>query len=54
MNDEKFQKRLEELRTNHPNAFDGEYEVINESEAGEPVLEQLEEIPTEKVAHIED
>ena len=49
-----IEKRLEELRTNHPTAFDVEYEVINESEAGEPVLEQLEEIPTEKVAHIED
>ena len=54
MSRDEIEKRLEELRTNHPTAFDGEYEVINESEAGEPVLEQLEEIPTEKVAHIED
>ena len=54
MSRDEIEKRLEELRTNHPTAFDGEYEVINESEAGEPVLEQLEEIPTKKVAHIED
>ena len=54
MTRDEIEKRLEELRTNHPTAFDGEYEVINESEAGDIVLEQLEEIPAEEMAHIED
>ena len=46
MSREEIEKRLSELRNNHPNAFEGDYEVVNESATREPVLEKLEETPT--------
>ena len=54
MSRDEIEKRLAELRTNHPTAFEGEYEVVNEPETRDPVLEQLEDIPPEDMAHIED
>jgi len=54
MSRDEIEKRLAELRTNHPTAFEGEYEVVNEPETRDPVLEQLEEIPAEDMAHIKD
>ena len=46
MRREEIEKRLSELRNNHPNAFEGDYEVVNESATREPVLEKLEETST--------
>ena len=46
MSREEIEKRLSELRNNHPNAFEGDYEVVNESATREPVLEKLEETST--------
>ena len=46
MSREEIEKRLSELRSNHPNAFEGDYEVVNESATREPVLEKLEETST--------
>ena len=46
MSREELEKRLSELRNNHPNAFEGDYEVVNESATREPVLEKLEETST--------
>ena len=46
MSREEIEKRLSELRNNHPNAFEGDYEVVNQSATREPVLEKLEETST--------
>ena len=46
MSREEIEKRLSELRNNYPNAFEGDYEVVNESATREPVLEKLEETST--------
>jgi len=46
MSREEIEKRLSELRNNHPNAFEGDYEVVNESATREPILEKLEETST--------
>lgn len=46
MSREEIEKRLSELRNNHPNAFEGDYEVVNESATREPVLEKLEKTST--------
>mgnify|MGYP003133669387 FL=1 len=54
MSREEIEKRLSELRANHPSAFEGEYKVLNESETRDVILEQPEEITTEKLAHIKD
>ena len=43
MSRDDIEKRLEELRTNHPHAFiDGNFEVVNESETGNASVEKIE------------
>jgi len=55
MSRDEIEKRLAEIRKDHPNAFiEGDYEVEDGAETGDIVLEQLEETHPEDLAHNED
>ena len=55
MSRDEIEKRLSEIRKDHPNAFiEGDYEVEDGAETGDVVLEQLEETHPEDLAHNED
>ena len=51
MSREEIETRLTELRKSHPNVFDAEYEVVNDTKTGGKLLEETKGENAEELAH---
>jgi hypothetical protein len=54
MSREEIETRLTELRKTHPNVFDAEYEVVNDTKTGSKLLEETKGEDAEELAHHAD